>query len=238
MAARRLCARATDVSFRTGTVTTSDLGFVGDHPGLPDSPPGSEPLNLGHHHRDIRQLDLSSCLRGLLRHELTNTSQDRLLHFDDLGVDVSPEQCLLRMTRRRGPPRPPCPTSRPHLSSPPRCRADPNAPLPSSWTSPIPDGVRSSATDGLCGVRIVLPVESEHPKGPAQGPLEGEDIETEHWEDARHWMSIYDDLIRFKLGLLERVKRELPKLHPVAREAARRGCHLHRDPDGGVLRAP
>jgi hypothetical protein len=37
---------------------------------------------------------------------------------------------------------------------------------------------------------------------PAQGPLEGEDIETEHWEDARHWMSIYDDLIRFKLGLL------------------------------------
>jgi len=58
------------------------------------------------------------------------------------------------------------------------------------------------------------------PKEPGQGPLEGEDIETEHWEDARHWMSIYDDLIRFKLGLLERVKRELPKLHPVAQQAA------------------
>jgi len=55
---------------------------------------------------------------------------------------------------------------------------------------------------------------------PARGPLEGENIETEHWEDARHWMSIYDDLIRFKLGLLERVKRELPKLQPVARKAA------------------
>ena len=55
---------------------------------------------------------------------------------------------------------------------------------------------------------------------PARGPLEGEDIETEHWEDARHWMSIYDDLIRFKVGLLERVKRELPKLHPVAQRAA------------------
>ncbi|MGD0833531.1 MAG: winged helix-turn-helix domain-containing protein [Candidatus Dormibacteria bacterium] len=55
---------------------------------------------------------------------------------------------------------------------------------------------------------------------PTRGPLEGEDIETEHWEDARHWMSIYDDLIRFKLGLLERVKRELPKLHPVAQRAA------------------
>ena len=53
-----------------------------------------------------------------------------------------------------------------------------------------------------------------------RGPLEGENIETEHWEDARHWMSIYDDLIRFKVGLLERVKRELPKLHPVAQRAA------------------
>ena len=69
-------------------------------------------------------------------------------------------------------------------------------------------------------VRIVMSVVLEHPKEPAQGPLEGEDIETEHWEDARHWMSIYDDLIRFKLGLLDRIKRELPKLHPVAQQAA------------------
>jgi hypothetical protein len=57
-------------------------------------------------------------------------------------------------------------------------------------------------------------------KKTATVPLEGEDIETEHWEDARHWMSIYDDLIRFKLGLRERIKRELPKLHPVAQLAA------------------
>jgi hypothetical protein len=42
---------------------------------------------------------------------------------------------------------------------------------------------------------------------PAHGPLEGEDIDTEHWEDARHWMSIYDDLIRFKLGLLASIHR-------------------------------
>ena len=60
----------------------------------------------------------------------------------------------------------------------------------------------------------------DHPSVPVQGPLEGEDIETEHWEDARHWMSIYDDLIRFKLGLLRRVERELPKLHPAAQKAA------------------
>jgi Transcriptional regulatory protein, C terminal len=55
---------------------------------------------------------------------------------------------------------------------------------------------------------------------PVARPLEGEDIETKHWEDARHWMSIYDDLIDFKLGLLDRVQRELPKLHPVAQAAA------------------
>jgi DNA-binding response OmpR family regulator len=66
-----------------------------------------------------------------------------------------------------------------------------------------------------------MSMESPHPKEPDRGPLEGEDIETEHWEDARHWMSIYDDLIRFKLGLLERVQRELLKLHPVAQEAAK-----------------
>ena len=63
-------------------------------------------------------------------------------------------------------------------------------------------------------------METRHPRTPDQGPLEGEDIETQHWEDARHWMSIYDDLIRFKIGLLDRVKRELPKLHPVAQKAA------------------
>jgi len=67
---------------------------------------------------------------------------------------------------------------------------------------------------------MMVVVASIHPNGPAQGALEGEDIETEHWEDARHWMSIYDDLIRFKLGLLERVKRDLQKLHPVAQKAA------------------
>ena len=33
-------------------------------------------------------------------------------------------------------------------------------------------------------------------------------------------MSIYDDLALFKLGLVDRVKRELPKLHPVAQTAA------------------
>ena len=61
---------------------------------------------------------------------------------------------------------------------------------------------------------------ARHTEQRATGPLEGEDIETPHWEDARHWMSIYDDLIRFKLGLLERANRELAKLHPAARQAA------------------
>lgn len=51
-------------------------------------------------------------------------------------------------------------------------------------------------------------------------PLEGEDIETTHWEDARHWIGVYDDLLKFKLGLLDRVRSELPKMLPVAQKAA------------------
>jgi hypothetical protein len=49
--------------------------------------------------------------------------------------------------------------------------------------------------------------------------LEGENIATTHWEDARHWIRAYADLIQFKLGLLDRVKRELPKLNPVTQRA-------------------
>jgi Transcriptional regulatory protein, C terminal len=55
---------------------------------------------------------------------------------------------------------------------------------------------------------------------PGSIPLDGEDLETSHWEDARHWMSIYDDLIRFKRGLLGRVERDLAALPAVAQKAA------------------
>lgn len=51
-------------------------------------------------------------------------------------------------------------------------------------------------------------------------PLEGEDIRTSHWEDARHWMSIYGDLLEFKQGLIDRIRRDLTRLEPVARKAA------------------
>jgi DNA-binding response OmpR family regulator len=57
-------------------------------------------------------------------------------------------------------------------------------------------------------------------KARASRPLEGEDLKTTHWEDARHWMSIYADLLEFKLGLLERVRRDLALLQPTARKAA------------------
>jgi hypothetical protein len=50
--------------------------------------------------------------------------------------------------------------------------------------------------------------------------LAGEDLGTTHWEDARHWIGVYADLIRFKVGLLERVRRELLKLQPIAQTAA------------------
>ena len=51
-------------------------------------------------------------------------------------------------------------------------------------------------------------------------PLDGEDIGTPHWEDARHWLSIYADLIEFKRGILQRVRRDLTTLGPVAKRAA------------------
>jgi hypothetical protein len=51
-------------------------------------------------------------------------------------------------------------------------------------------------------------------------PLEGENLGTGHWEDARHWLGVYADLLRFKTGILDRVSRELPKLPKVAQRAA------------------
>jgi len=51
-------------------------------------------------------------------------------------------------------------------------------------------------------------------------PLEGEDITTASPADARHWISIYSDLIGLKLGLLDRVRRGLLKLNPIAQTAA------------------
>ena len=56
--------------------------------------------------------------------------------------------------------------------------------------------------------------------GPASSGLEGEDLRTTHWEDARHWMSVYADLIRFKIGILDRVRLELSKLPAVAQRTA------------------
>lgn len=49
--------------------------------------------------------------------------------------------------------------------------------------------------------------------------LEGEDIATTHWEDARHWMSTYVDLLEFKRGLLDRVRRDMAKLGPIQQRA-------------------
>jgi len=51
-------------------------------------------------------------------------------------------------------------------------------------------------------------------------PLEGEDITSVHWEDARHWLGVYADLLNFKIGLLDRVGREILKLPEVAQRAA------------------
>jgi hypothetical protein len=54
----------------------------------------------------------------------------------------------------------------------------------------------------------------------ASRPLEGEGIGTNDWEDARHSVSIYADLLEFRRGILDRVRRDLTKLEPVAQRAA------------------
>jgi len=51
-------------------------------------------------------------------------------------------------------------------------------------------------------------------------PLEGEHLETTHWEDAHHWISIYSDLLEFKRGILDQIRRDLAKLAPDAQKAA------------------
>jgi DNA-binding response OmpR family regulator len=60
-------------------------------------------------------------------------------------------------------------------------------------------------------------------------PLEGEDLTTSHWEDARHWMSIYADLLDFKRGLLALVNRDLARLQPLARQAAAEDIQIIED---------
>ena len=69
-------------------------------------------------------------------------------------------------------------------------------------------------------------VEGETPatKAPGRGrpsrALEGENLETKRWEDARHWISIYADLLEFKRGILARIRRDVANLQPPAQQAA------------------
>jgi DNA-binding response OmpR family regulator len=51
-------------------------------------------------------------------------------------------------------------------------------------------------------------------------PLQGENLKTTHWEDARHWLSIYADLLEFKRGILDRVRHDIAALRPQAQQAA------------------
>jgi DNA-binding response OmpR family regulator len=62
-------------------------------------------------------------------------------------------------------------------------------------------------------------VETVERKRPSR-PLEGEDLLTTRWEDARHWMSIYADLLEFKRGILDRVRRDMANLQLPAQKAA------------------
>jgi DNA-binding response OmpR family regulator len=57
-------------------------------------------------------------------------------------------------------------------------------------------------------------------KGRPARALEGENLETKRWEDARHWISIYADLLEFKRGILSRVRRDVANLPLPAQKAA------------------
>ena len=48
--------------------------------------------------------------------------------------------------------------------------------------------------------------------------MEGEDPRTQHVEDARHWVSIYTQMLEFKERLLTRVDEEARGLPPPARD--------------------
>lgn len=51
--------------------------------------------------------------------------------------------------------------------------------------------------------------------------MEGEDPETTHVEDGRHWVSVYTQMLEFKERLILRVKDESSELPEVARKTVR-----------------
>jgi len=189
--------------------------LTGEDTGIPDLQSRPEPFDLGYHHRDIGQLNFSSYLWRLISHELVDALEDCFFHGHDLGVDVLPEQRLFQRGEFG-------------ISLIIHAQRIVSAPYGRNNIWPIFTNISEVHGFGLPRppqkFQQQVPIVARMPEGPQNEtesvPLEGEDIDTEHWEDARHWMSIYDDLIRFKLGLLDRVQRELPKMHPVAQKAA------------------
>jgi hypothetical protein len=67
-------------------------------------------------------------------------------------------------------------------------------------------------------------------------PLEGEHLDTTHWEDAHHWISIYSDLLDFKRGILDQIRRDLAKLKPDAFRAAEADVKIIEDQMEGYQR--
>jgi hypothetical protein len=74
-------------------------------------------------------------------------------------------------------------------------------------------GVKSKGEGGTRGTKAPI-------RGRPSRALEGENLDTKRWEDARHWISIYADLLEFKRGILARVKRDVANLQPPAQKAA------------------
>lgn len=85
-----------------------------------------------------------------------------------------------------------------------------------SVTWPVGGGRHRRVPLASCWIEVM-----ERRTSTSSGALQGEDLTTTHAADARHWISIYADLLEFKRGLLNRVHQDLPKLRLEAREAAK-----------------
>ncbi|HEV3231642.1 MAG TPA: winged helix-turn-helix domain-containing protein [Candidatus Dormibacteraeota bacterium] len=55
-------------------------------------------------------------------------------------------------------------------------------------------------------------------QGPVSPLLEGEDVDTTHPEDARHWIHIYTELLSFTDQILGRARRDSARMSPESRE--------------------
>jgi hypothetical protein len=66
----------------------------------------------------------------------------------------------------------------------------------------------------------------------ASRSLQGDDIETTHWENAHYWIGVYDDLLKFMLGLLDLVGASCRRCSQSQKAAAEDNTIIERQMEG------